>query len=146
MKKIIFALLMMLEICFLSSLLIAGNDEPQKAIEKVAHEFAESINQQDAVRFAAVFNSEAKFFVLTPQGFQTNPPEKWVEALKAKKIGGREREIKLTGTDLTAGNVASVKVETVDTAISFIFYLTLVKLEENWRIVSVTAGVEQLKQ
>ncbi|MEP5613900.1 MAG: nuclear transport factor 2 family protein [Cyclobacteriaceae bacterium] len=107
-------------------------------VKSVAEKFVKSADKQDPDLLQSVLYEDAKQFVMFgPQVMQSTASE-YIGQIRDKKLGGKERTIEIQNVLLEGENVAYVKLQAVGGGLTFSYQLTLFKLEDAWKIMTIT--------
>ncbi|MEP1093739.1 MAG: nuclear transport factor 2 family protein [Cyclobacteriaceae bacterium] len=107
-------------------------------VKTVAEKFVKSADYQDPDLLESVLYQDAKQFVMFgPQVMQSSASE-YVAQIRDKKLGGKERAIEIQNVLLEGDNVAYVKLQAVGGGLTFSYQLTMFKLEDSWKIMTIT--------
>jgi len=130
----------------LTSLLIVGfaiahistSQTIENDVKSVAEKFVKSADNQDPEMLESVLFKDAKQFVMFgPQVMQSSASE-YIAQIRDKKLGGKERAIEIQNVLLEGENVAYVKLQAVGGGLTFSYQLTMFKLEDSWKIMTIT--------
>ena len=129
-------ILVLIAVVFIGRVSYAQSQEGE--VKSVAEKFVKSADKQDPELLESVLYKDAKQFVLFgPQVMQSSASE-YVAQIRDKKLGGKERSIEFKNVLLEGDNVAYVKLQAIGGGLTFSYQLTLFKLENNWKIMTIT--------
>ncbi len=135
-KRKLKLLLLLIATIFTGNLAAAQSIEGD--VKSVAEKFVKSADKQDPTLLESVLYKDAKQFVMFgPQVMQSSASE-YVAQIRDKKLGGKERAIEIQNVLLEGDNVAYVKLQAVGGGLTFSYQLTMFKLEDSWKIMTIT--------
>ena len=126
-------------LCF--SVLQAGEKAEKKAIKKTIEDYLVGIDHHDVEKVKKTMHAQHIHFVTIGDQLRAIDRPTYLGLLEQKKIGGQQRTHKYESIDVTAGDTASAKVKSSTDKGTFVQYLTLMKVDENWQIVSIGTKV-----
>lgn len=107
-----------------------------EAVNFAVHEFADGADAQDTAKVAKVLHAESMQYYMAPDGLKKIPQPVYLNLLKAKKVGGKPRTVKIHSVEVK-GTIASA-VATFDGGVaSFDNLISLIKIKDDWQILSV---------
>src|SRR3972149_4130446 len=112
-----------------------------EAIEKVVWTYLDGLYEGDAGKITKAFHEGSHLYSMHEGGVAALPREKWLEMVKGRpspKSKGLKRTDRIVSIDLSGPETAFVKLECSVHPRYFTDYLTLLKLDEGWRVVSKT--------
>lgn len=112
-----------------------------EAIEKVVWTYLDGLYEGDAGKIAKAFHEGSHLYSMHEGGVADLPREKWLEMVRGRpspKAKGLKRTDRIVSIDLSGPETAFVKLECSVHPRYFTDYLTLLKLDEGWRVVSKT--------
>jgi hypothetical protein len=112
-----------------------------EAIEKVVWTYLDGLYEGDAVKIARAFHEGSHLYSMHEGGVADLPREKWLEMVRSRpspKAKGLKRTDRIVSIDLSGPETAFVKLECAIPPRYFTDYLTLLKLNDGWRVVSKT--------
>ena len=112
-----------------------------EAIEKVVWTYLDGLYEGDAAKIAKAFHEGSHLYSMHEGGVSDLPREKWLDMVKGRpspKAKGLKRTDRIVSIDLSGPETAFVKLECSVHPRYFTDYLTLLKLDEGWRVVSKT--------
>ena len=112
-----------------------------EAIETVVQTYLDGLYEGDAGRIAKAFHEGSHLYSMHEGGVADLPREKWLDMVKGRpspKAKGLKRTDRIVSIDLSGPETAFVKLECSVHPRYFTDYLTLLKLDEGWRVVSKT--------
>jgi len=112
-----------------------------EAIEKVVWTYLDGLYEGDASKIAKAFHEGSHLYSMHEGGVADVPREKWLDMVKGRpspKAKGLKRTDRIVSIDLSGPETAFVKLECSMHPRYFTDYLTLLKLNEGWRVVSKT--------
>ena len=139
-----------LSILFLSFLFISSSfaasklsDEDMAAVKNTVQEFEKYWDTQDADGMEKIISENASFvqvIAVTKKNSEFNSSD-YLNAIRNKHIGGWERQLDIINVD-AAGNTAFAKVVAKDPRMTSTGFITLVKENNDWKIVCATSYME----
>ena len=139
-----------LSIFFLSFFFISSSfalsklsDEDMSSIKKTIQEFEKNIDTQNANDMEKIISTNSTFvqvIAVTKKTTEYNSTD-YLSALKNRQIGGWERQLDIQSID-AAGNTAFAKIQAKDARMTSTGFITLVKENNNWKIVCATYYME----
>ena len=131
---------------FVSALLVMGISiqtpvEYDDDIRGIVKQFSEAADQQDTALMEGILHTEAQQFFVGPQGLVRLTTPAYMDMLAQKQIGGTPRSLEISAVDIQ-GNLASVKASMDNDAMHFENFFSLMKIDDEWKIVSVILSVE----
>jgi hypothetical protein len=111
------------------------------AIERVVWTYLDGLYEGDATKIGKAFHEGSHLYSMHEGGVSDLPREKWLEMVKGRpspKSKGLKRTDRIVSIDLSGPETAFVKLECAIPPRYFTDYLTLLKLNEGWRVVSKT--------
>jgi len=136
---ILFAVLFLTSAAF-TTISAADDAAVKQAIEK----YAKSTDDKDGSGVSSVFHKDA--VVYSVNQFNNKVTEmslaEYVDEIKKGKFGGWERELTIQSVDVY-GNTAVAKVLLKDSKLKQTEYLSLVKMDGGWKIVSCSLTREK---
>jgi Putative lumazine-binding len=111
------------------------------SIEKVVWTYLDGLYEGDAGKIAKAFHEGSHLYSMHEGGVSDLPREKWLDMLKGRpsaKSKGLKRTDRIVSIDLSGPETAFVKLECSIHPRYFTDYLTLLKLNDGWRVVSKT--------
>jgi hypothetical protein len=112
-----------------------------EAIERVVWTYLDGLYEGDAGKIAKAFHEGSHLYSMHEGGVADLPREKWLDMVKGRpspKAKGLKRTDRIVSIDLSGPETAFVKLECSVHPRYFTDYLTLLKLDEGWRVVSKT--------
>jgi hypothetical protein len=112
-----------------------------EAIEKVVWTYLDGLYEGDAGKLAKAFHEGSHLYSMHEGGVADLPREKWLEMVRSRpspKSKGLKRTDRIVSIDLSGPETAFVKLECAVPPRYFTDYLTLLKLNDGWRVVSKT--------
>jgi hypothetical protein len=112
-----------------------------EAIEKVVWTYLDGLYEGDAGKIARAFHEGSHLYSMHEGGVADLPREKWLEMMRGRpspKSKGLKRTDRVVSIDLSGPETAFVKLECAIPPRYFTDYLTLLKLNDGWRVVSKT--------
>ncbi|MDN5205248.1 nuclear transport factor 2 family protein [Fulvivirgaceae bacterium BMA10] len=118
------------------------NIENEEALKTVAQQFIESVDAQNAEQLQAVLLDGAQQHLLYQGKHMMLTTEQYIGMMKAGKVGGKKRSMEIINFDSVGETTATIKVKAKGEAgPTFTYYLSLLKIEGNWKIVGVLTHV-----
>jgi hypothetical protein len=117
---------------------MAGDIE---AVEKVVWTYLDGLYEGDTGKLAQAFHEVSHLYSVSDGGVADVPREKWLEFVKGRaspKSKDLKRTDRIVSIDLSGPETAFVKVECSIHPRYFTDYLTLLKLNGGWKVVSKT--------
>lgn len=112
-----------------------GRTVHQKAVQTTVAQFANSAAKHDVARMAEVLHKDSRQYAWFKGKLMKLPKGAYLGLLQSKKIGGPGRTLRIHSVDVL-GNLASVKVSLVGKKASLDYYMSLMKVEGRWQIMS----------
>jgi hypothetical protein len=112
-----------------------------EAIEKVVWTYLDGLYEGDAGKIAKAFHEGSHLYSMHEGSVSDLPREKWLDMIKGRpsaKSKGLNRTDRIVSIDLSGPETAFVKLECSIHPRYFTDYLTLLKLDGGWRVVSKT--------
>jgi hypothetical protein len=117
---------------------MAGDIE---AVEKVVWTYLDGLYEGDTGKLAQAFHEVSHLYSVSDGGVADVPREKWLEFVKGRaspQSKGLQRTDRIVSVDFSGPETAFVKVECSIHPRYFTDYLTLLKLNGGWKVVSKT--------
>jgi hypothetical protein len=117
---------------------MAGDIE---AIEMVVGIYLDGLYEGDTGKLAKAFHEVSHLYSMNEGGVSDLPREQWFDFVKGRasaKSKGLPRTDRIVSIDLSGPETAFVKLECSIHPRYFTDYLTLLKLNDGWRVVSKT--------
>jgi len=111
------------------------------AIEKVVWTYLDGLYEGDTGKLGKAFHEVSHLYSMDKGSVADLPREKWFELVKGRpsaKTRGLKRTDRIVSIDLSGPETAFVKLECSMHPRYFTDYLTLLKLENGWKVVSKT--------
>jgi hypothetical protein len=112
-----------------------------EAVEKVVRTYLDGLYEGDTGKLAQAFHEVSHLYSVSDGGVADLPREKWFEFVKGRespKAKGVARTDRIVSVDFSGPETAFVKVECSIHPRYFTDYLTLLKLNGGWKVVSKT--------
>ncbi len=112
-----------------------------EAVEKVVRTYLDGLYEGDTGKLAQAFHEVSHLYSVSDGGVADVPREKWFEFVKGRespKSKGLKRTDRIVSIDLSGPETAFVKLECSIHPRYFTDYLTLLKLNGGWKVVSKT--------
>jgi hypothetical protein len=112
-----------------------------EAVEKVVWTYLDGLYEGDTGKLAQAFHEASHLYSVSDGGVADLPREKWFEFVKGRasaKSQGLKRTDRIVSIDLAGPETAFVKLECSIHPRYFTDYLTLLKLNGGWKVVSKT--------
>ena len=112
-----------------------------EAVEKVVWTSLDGLYEGDTGKLAQAFHEVSHLYSVSDGGVADLPREKWFEFVKGRaspKSKGLKRTDRIVSVDFSGPETAFVKVECSIHPRYFTDYLTLLKLNGGWKVVSKT--------
>ena len=112
-----------------------------EAVEKVVWTYLDGLYEGDTSKLAQAFHEVSHLYSMSDGGVADLPREKWFEFVKGRaspKSKGLKRTDRIVSIDLSGPETAFVKLECSIHPRYFTDYLTLLKLNGGWKVVSKT--------
>jgi len=111
-----------------------------QAISATIQDYFEGMHFRDAGRLRRAFHPKACLFGHLQSAFVHIPLDQWLGMVESRPVpaeNGEPFDMRIVSTDVT-GQVATVKVADLYRGLRFTDYLSLVKVDGQWRIVNKT--------
>lgn len=115
--------------------------EAHPEIATIIQDYTQGADTRDVKRVASALHPTSVQYVKPPQGLLTLDRDEYLKLLESGKIGGEDRTLDIRAIDVAGGNVAMATVE-IEGAMRFLQYISLVKTENGWQIVSILTSVQ----
>jgi ketosteroid isomerase-like protein len=130
---------------FISSSFAASklSDEDMSSIKKTIQEFEKNLDTQNADGMEKIISDNSIFVQVigvTKKTTQYNSSD-YLSALKNREIGGWAKQLDIQDVD-AAGNTAFAKIQAKDPRMTSTGFITLVKENNDWKIVCATYYME----
>lgn len=112
-----------------------------EAVEKVVWTYLDGLYEGDTGKLGKAFHEVSHLYSMSDGGVADLPREKWFEFVKGRESPqsrGLKRTDRIVSIDLSGPETAFVKVECSIHPRYFTDYLTLLKLNGGWKVVSKT--------
>jgi hypothetical protein len=112
-----------------------------EAVEKVVWTYLDGLYEGDTNKLAQAFHEVSHLYSVSDGGVADLPREKWFEFVRGRpspKSKGLARTDRIVSVDFSGPETAFVKVECSIHPRYFTDYLTLLKLNGGWKVVSKT--------
>lgn len=112
-----------------------------EAVEKVIWTYLDGLYEGDTGKLAQAFHEVSHLYTVSDGGVADVPREKWFEFVKSRgsaKSKGLQRTDRIVSVDFSGPETAFVKLECSIHPRYFTDYLTLLKLNGGWKVVSKT--------
>ena len=112
-----------------------------EAVETVVRTYLDGLYEGDTAKLGKAFHEVSHLYSVSDGGVADLPREKWFEFVKGRespKARGLARTDRIVSIDLSGPETAFVKVECSIHPRYFTDYLTLLKLNGGWKVVSKT--------
>lgn len=119
-----------------------------RAIEKTVQTYFDGLYEGDADKIASVFHSVSHLYVANGSEVTDLPREQWLKMVRERpsaKSQNLERRDRIVSIDMSGPETAFVKVECQIPPRYFTDYLSLLKLGQDWRVVSKTFRADTRK-
>ena len=116
-----------------------------EAVEKVVWTYLDGLYEGDTGKLAQAFHEVSHLYSASDGGVADLPREKWFEFVKGRpsaKSRGLKRTDRIVSVDFSGPETAFVKLECSIHPRYFTDYLTLLKLNGGWKVVSKTYRTE----
>jgi len=114
-----------------------GTVPDKEAISNAILNFAQGADRQIPEQVSLSLHSQSWQFMPAPNGVRAFNQEQYLSLLKAKKIGGTPREMKIESIDIIEGYMASARVQLQKDTTVFIHLMSLMKVGESWQIMNI---------
>jgi Putative lumazine-binding len=124
----------------------ANNPADEDAVKQVIQDYIKGTDAQNADALEKILYPEGNYYnynTLTNKASETTN-DKFLEKVKNRQIGGWDRKLNISSVDVN-DNTAIAKIEISDTRIKQHGYLTLIKEDGNWKIMSGAYTLETAK-
>ena len=133
-------LLNLLTLFFLATTLtVSTTDEAD--IRRAVKQFASAADIQDAAKMRNVLHTEAQQFFMGADGLVRLETAAYLGMIEQKKIGGQPRTLHIETVDVN-GDLASVSASMSNESMHFDNYISLMKIEGEWKIMSIVLRME----
>jgi hypothetical protein len=114
-------------------------------VERAIHRYLDSYLNAEADDLARVFHPDSHLFTVGDGGLEKTPLSDWLVSLRQRKARNerRQAEVSVSGVDIT-GQAAVAKAVLKFREFQFIDYLSLLKIEGEWRIINKIYASEAL--
>ncbi len=112
-----------------------------EAVEKVVRTYLDGLYEGDTAKLGQAFHEVSHLYSVSDGGVADLPREKWFEFVKGRaspKSKGLKRTDRIVSVDFSGPETAFLKVECSIHPRYFTDYLTLLKLNGGWKVVSKT--------
>ena len=112
-----------------------------EAVEKVVWTYLDGLYEGDTEKLGQAFHEVSHLYSVSDGGVADLPREKWFEFVKGRasaKSKGLKRTDRIVSIDFSGPETAFVKLECSIHPRYFTDYLTLLKLNSGWKVVSKT--------
>ncbi len=112
-----------------------------EAVEKVVRTYLDGLYEGDTEKLGQAFHEVSHLYSLSDGGVADLPRAKWFEMVKGRpspKTKGLSRTDRIVSIDFSGPETAFVKLECSIHPRYFTDYLTLLKLNSGWKVVSKT--------
>jgi hypothetical protein len=112
-----------------------------EAVEKVIWTYLDGLYEGDTEKLGQAFHEVSHLYSLSDGGVADLPRAKWLEMVKGRaspKTKGLKRTDRIVSIDFSGPETAFVKLECSIHPRYFTDYLTLLKLNSGWKVVSKT--------
>ncbi|MEM8484262.1 MAG: nuclear transport factor 2 family protein [Bacteroidota bacterium] len=116
----------------------ASDDAEVRAVVK---QFATAADKQDAAGVRSVLHKEAQQFFKGENGLVRLETAVYLGMIEQKKIGGQPRKLTIDHVAVD-GDMASVKATMVNKAYRFDNFISLMKVEGQWQIMSIVLRMQ----
>jgi len=116
-----------------------------EAVEKVVWTYLDGLYEGDTAKLGKAFHEVSHLYSVSDGGVADLPREKWFEFVKGRespKAKGLKRTDRIVSIDLSGPETAFVKLECSIHPRYFTDYLTLLKLNGGWKVVSKTVRTD----
>ena len=126
---------------FLLSSVLSSPITDEADIRRAIEQFVSGADSQDASSIGAVLHKEAQQFFMGADGLVRLETAAYLGLIEQKKIGGHPRKLKIEDIAVN-GNLASVKASMSNDAARFDNFISLMKIEKEWKIMSIVLHME----
>jgi hypothetical protein len=116
-----------------------------ESVQRIVWTYLDGLYEGDPVKLVASFHAQACLHWQEGKTLKVDPRDAWIERVKARpspQSQGHPRHDRIVSIDLADERTAFVKLECAVPPRFFIDYLTLLELEEGWRIITKTFRAE----
>ena len=110
-------------------------------IKEAIQQFVQGADSQDSNTLATVLHPESQQYYVGQEGLVRLPRTTYFNLIDQKKIGGTPRELDIESIDLN-GNLAVARVKIWNDNARFENYFSLMKVEDEWQIISIILHME----
>ena len=133
-------LLNLLTLFFMATTLtVSTTDEAD--IRRAVKQFTSAADVQDAAEMRNVLHTEAQQFFMGADGLVRLETAAYLGMIEQKKIGGQPRTLHIESVDVN-GDLASVSASMSNESMHFDNYISLMKIEGEWKIMSIVLRME----
>ncbi len=119
--------------------------DPKTDIKKVATQFVQGADDQDAELLKRVLEPNSIQYALIGGKFNTFSAEQYIKMVADKKLGGKPRKITFKHAELLSNNMAVVVINAVSSEHDFLYHLSLARSANGkWEIVGITAEIDKV--
>jgi ketosteroid isomerase-like protein len=145
MKSFKFLSILLLSFFFIASSFAASklSDEDMAAVKKAIQEYVKNIDTNNANGMGNIISDNSIFVQVigvTKKVTEYNQGD-LLSAVKNRQIGGWDRQLDILNVD-EAGNTAMAKIQAKDPRMTSTGYITLLKENNNWKIICATFYME----
>lgn len=116
-------------------------EDARAAIVRTIEQYSKGTDERDVQKVEATLHENGHHYIPGPEGVRIAPTAGYLEALGKGQIGGQKRSIEIVSIDLASEFAAEAKVKLTGPTAVFTLYVTLAKVSDGWRILSVLAVV-----
>lgn len=120
------------------SLHATPSDDAQ--IRSVLHDFVKGADARDVDQLRRALHHEARQFVQMPDGLMPIPTDTFLSMIEAEQIGGENRTLTIHDVRIRS-NTAFADIAITGGAFTFTDYVTLMRVEGRWQIMSVVISI-----
>jgi hypothetical protein len=138
-------LTIILSVLFLTNLAFANTPPADDtAVKQAIEKYAKSTDDKDGSGVESVFYKEALIYSVNKFNNKVSEMtlDEYVDGIKKGRFGGWERDLSIESVDVY-GNTAVAKVMLKDAKLKQTEYLSLVKMDDGWKIVSCSLTRER---
>jgi ketosteroid isomerase-like protein len=145
MKSFKILSILFLSFFFISSTFAANklSDKDKAAVKKTIQEFVTNLDKGNVNGVKSTISDKSTFVQvngITNKSTQYTSDD-YLSAIKDRSIGGWERQLEIMDVN-AAGNTAMAKIQTKDPRTTSTGFVTLLKENNNWKIISCTLFME----
>ena len=108
----------------------------EEQVTQCVKQFVKGADQQNQGKIAAVLHDHFRVMLNPGDGdIQSISKDQYLSLIEENKIGGKPRAVSIEQVDVYGSKTANVKAQIKSEKMTFYSYYSLMKAEEEWRIV-----------